>query len=158
MSVSASRTGNQATRSNSPSCLAVSPPLADITVVRDYADDVPRLMAYAGELNQVWTNLVTNAADAIHETGRSGEIVIRTRADGDGVYVDVQDNGAGIPEEVRTRIFDAFFTTKAPGSGTGLGLDISYNIVVSKHRGDITVESEPGRTVFTVMLPRDLRD
>ena len=132
--------------------------LADITVVRDYADDVPRLMAYAGELNQVWTNLVTNAADAIHETDRPGEIVIRTRADGDGVYVDVQDNGAGIPEEVRTRIFDAFFTTKAPGSGTGLGLEISYNIVVSKHRGDITFESEPGRTVFTVMLPRDLRD
>ena len=74
------------------------------------------------------------------------------------MYVDIQDNGAGIPAEVKDRIFDAFFTTKPPGSGTGLGLDISYNIVVSKHRGDITVESEPGKTTFTVMLPKELRD
>ena len=132
--------------------------LNDITIVRQYGEDVPRIMAYASELNQVWTNLLANAADAIHESGAEGEITISTRADDDAVYVDIQDNGAGIPAEVKDRIFDAFFTTKPSGSGTGLGLDISYNIVVSKHRGDIAVESEPGKTTFTVMLPKELRD
>ena len=104
--------------------------LNDITIVRQYGEDVPRIMAYASELNQVCTNLLANAADAIHESGAEGEITISTRADDDAVYVDIQDNGAGIPAEVKDRIFDAFFTTKPPGSGTGLGLDISYNIVV----------------------------
>ena len=132
--------------------------LNGIRVVREYGEDVPKIMAYASELNQVWTNLLANAVDAIHETETPGEITIRTRQSGEEVYVDVVDNGAGIPDEVRDRIFDAFFTTKPPGSGTGLGLDISYNIVVSKHRGDITVESEPGRTIFTVMLLKELRE
>ena len=130
--------------------------LKDIEVVREYADDFPRIMAYASELNQVWTNLLANAADAIHEGGVNGVITLRTRSDSEAVYVEVQDNGCGIPDDVKERIFDAFFTTKPPGSGTGLGLDISYNIVVSKHRGDISVDSEPGKTVFTVMIPREL--
>ena len=132
--------------------------LKDITVVREYRDDLPKIMAYASELNQVWTNLLANAADAIHESGSAGKITIRTRQSDESVYVDIEDNGTGIPVEVRDRIFDAFFTTKGPGSGTGLGLDISYNIVVSKHRGDVTVESEPGKTVFTVMLLKELKD
>ena len=136
--------------------------LKGIIVEREYGDDVPRIMAYASELNQVWTNLLANAADAINDEHRdpgiAGQITIRTRHGEDAVYVEIEDNGAGIPVEVKDRIFDAFFTTKAPGSGTGLGLDISYNIVVSKHRGDITVTSELGRTIFTVMLLKELRE
>ena len=122
--------------------------LKGITVEREYGNDVSRIMAYASELNQVWTNLLANAADAINDEHRdpgiAGQITIRTRPGEDAVYVEIEDNGAGIPVEVKDRVFDAFFTTKAPGSGTGLGLDISYNIVVSKHSGDITVTSEPG--------------
>ena len=132
--------------------------LEGIDVVREYADDVPRFMAFASELNQVWTNLLANAADAIHEAGSVGRIVIRTRQSEDSIFIDIEDNGTGIPDDVKDRIFDAFFTTKGPGSGTGLGLDISYNIVVSKHRGDITVDTEPGRTTFTVMLLKELRE
>lgn len=130
--------------------------LADIEVVREYDPDVPKLMAYASELNQVWTNLLVNAADAIDEAGSDGRIVIRTRDDDASVFVDIEDNGTGIHDEIRDRIFDSFFTTKGPGHGTGLGLDVSYNIVVDKHRGDITVDSEPGRTTFTVMLQKEL--
>ena len=118
--------------------------LRDIEVVREYAADVPAIMAYASELNQVWTNLLANAADAIHEAGTNGRILIRTRQSEDSIFVDIEDNGTGIADDVRDRIFDAFFTTKGPGSGTGLGLDISYNIVVSKHRGDITVDFRAG--------------
>ncbi len=115
-------------------------------------DDIPSITAYGSELNQVWTNLIDNAADALSGTP-NGRIVIRGRVTGDTVVVDVEDNGEGIPEEVLPRIFDAFFTTKPPGSGTGLGLDISYSIVVHRHRGELTVSSQPGRTVFTVTLP-----
>lgn len=129
--------------------------LSDIEVVRDYADDLPRIQGYGGELNQVWTNLLDNAADAIHEAGRSdGRIIIRAFPKGDLVVIEVEDNGPGIPEKAIHRVFDSFFTTKPPGSGTGLGLNITYSIVVDKHRGEITVETEPGRTVFRVELPR----
>ena len=121
-----------------------------ISVRREYAPDLPRIQGHGSELNQVWTNLIDNAADAVDG---KGEIVLRTRREGDFVIVDVQDNGPGIPAEIKDRIFDPFFTTKPVGQGTGLGLDISYNIVVNKHRGDIKVNSEPGKTVFEVWLP-----
>jgi signal transduction histidine kinase len=127
--------------------------LGDIDVVTRL-EAVPEIGAYGSELNQVWTNLIDNAADAIHSSGRAdGAIVLRTLQSGDAVVVEIEDNGEGIPPDVVPRVFDAFFTTKPPGSGTGLGLDISYSIVVHKHRGSITVESEPGCTVFRVALP-----
>ena len=121
-----------------------------IVVRREYASDLPKIEAYGSELNQVWTNLIDNAADALEG---QGEITIRTRTDGDQVVVEIEDNGPGIPAEVQPRIFDSFFTTKPPGKGTGLGLDISYKIVVEKHRGDIQLDSKPGKTQFQVSLP-----
>jgi len=125
-----------------------------VRLARDYSEDLPLIPGNAGELNQVWTNLIDNAADAITESGtENGTITLRTGADDGTVHVDVEDNGSGIDAADVDRIFDAFFTTKPPGSGTGLGLDISYSIVVHKHRGAITVDSEPGRTVFRVELP-----
>ena len=127
--------------------------LGDIEVETEFAD-LPEIGGYGSELNQVWTNLIDNAADAIHSSGRDdGVIVLRTLQSGDAVVVEVEDNGEGIPAEVVPRVFDAFFTTKPPGSGTGLGLEISHAIVAHKHRGSITVKSEPGRTVFRVALP-----
>ena len=114
---------------------------------------MPKIEAYGSELNQVWTNILDNAADALD---RKGEITVRTRREEDWVIVEIADNGPGIPPEIQSRIFDAFFTTKAPGHGTGLGLDISYNIVVYRHRGDIKVVSEPGKTSFSVWLPINL--
>jgi signal transduction histidine kinase len=129
----------------------------DIVVRREYAPDLPRIEAYGGELNQVWTNLLDNAADALRE-GSHGDptIVIRAAVADRGqpfVAVEVEDNGPGIPPEIQERVFDQFFTTKPPGSGTGLGLDTAQRIVVLRHRGDITLESAPGRTVFRVELP-----
>ncbi len=121
-----------------------------IVVHQELSSDLPRIEAYGGELNQVWTNLLDNAADAMDG---KGEIRLRTMARGRRVVVQVEDNGPGIPEEMQPRVFDAFFTTKAPGKGTGLGLNTSYNVVVEKHGGTIRVDSEPGRTVFTVELP-----
>ena len=121
-----------------------------ISVRREYAPDLPKIQAYGSELNQVWTNFIDNAADALEE---QGQITIRTRPEREGVMVEIEDNGPGIPPEVQPRIFDSFFTTKPPGQGTGLGLDISYNIVANKHRGDIKVLSEPGSTRFQVWLP-----
>jgi predicted CoA-binding protein len=124
-----------------------------ITVKRDYADDLPRIQAYGSELNQVWTNLLDNAVDALEG---EGEVRIGTRQQGDWIVVEIEDNGPGIPSEIQGRIFDPFFTTKGPGKGTGLGLDISYNIVVQRHYGDIRFTSRPGRTCFEVWLPVDL--
>ncbi len=121
-----------------------------ISVRREYAEDLPRIQGYGSELNQVWTNLIDNALDAVDG---AGEIVLRTRREGDRVVVEVNDNGPGIPEEIQGRVFDQFFTTKDPGKGTGLGLDISYRIVVDKHRGDIRLSSQPGNTRFEVWLP-----
>jgi signal transduction histidine kinase len=105
-----------------------------VTVHKDYDPDLPRVEAYASELNQVWTNLIDNAIDAMDG---QGEITIRTRGLDSRVQVKITDNGPGIPASVLPRIFDAFFTTKEPGVGTGLGLHITYNIIVQKHFGDI---------------------
>jgi signal transduction histidine kinase len=121
-----------------------------VQVVKDYDRSLPPLPAYAGELNQVWTNLVDNAIGAM---GGSGTLTVRTFSQGDGVVVEIGDTGTGIPAEVKGRIFEPFFTTKAVGEGTGLGLDISWRIVVNKHHGDIRVESKPGDTRFQVWLP-----
>ncbi|MCH8230539.1 MAG: cyclic nucleotide-binding domain-containing protein [Chloroflexi bacterium] len=121
-----------------------------IQVHREYADDVPKIQAYGSELNQVWTNIIDNAADAMEGNGK---LTVRIYSSDVDVIVEIEDNGPGIPQEIQHRIFDSFFTTKEPGKGTGLGLDITYNIVIHKHRGDITVLSEPGRTCFQVTLP-----
>jgi len=104
-------------------------------------------------LNQVWTSLIDNAVDAVSGGEGSGRIWIRTGCEGDRVLVEVSDNGPGIPEEIRGRIFEPFFTTKEVGAGTGLGLDVSYRVVVGRHGGDIHVVSEPGDTRFEVRLP-----
>jgi signal transduction histidine kinase/predicted CoA-binding protein len=130
---------------------------AGINVVRAYAPDLPRISAWGSELNQVWTNILDNAADALADKIKDGgaEITIRTRREGDIVVVEIADNGPGIPPGIQERIFEAFFTTKPPGKGTGLGLDISYRIVVHRHRGDLRVSSRPGETTFTVKLPID---
>jgi signal transduction histidine kinase len=121
----------------------------NIAVDKDYAAALPPLQAYGGELNQVWTNLIDNAIDAMAPNGRLG---IRTSASRDAICVEVVDDGAGIPADVRPHIFEPFYTTKGVGQGTGLGLDTVYRIV-QKHHGDIQVDSEPGRTRFTVRLP-----
>lgn len=122
-----------------------------IAVKRDYAEDLPRIQAYGSELNQVWTNIIDNAIDAMDG---HGEINIKTTLDGDWVIVDLEDNGPGIPEDIQEKIFSPFFTTKAVGKGTGLGLNISYNIV-QKHQGEIKVYSKPGKTRFQISLPID---
>ncbi|MEO5851585.1 MAG: ATP-binding protein [Nocardioides sp.] len=121
-----------------------------IDVVRDFGTDVPRVEAYPGELNQVWTNLVDNAVDAMSGAGR---LRLGTRRDGDHVVVEIEDTGAGMPPEVVARAFEAFYTTKDVGRGTGLGLDIARRIVVERHHGTIDIESAPGRTVFRIRLP-----
>ncbi len=126
----------------------------DITTVTDLAVDLPSIVAYGSQLNQVWTNLIDNAADAVHAAGiPDGQIVIRAGADGDHVVVEVENNGPPIPANVIDRIFEAFYTTKEPGKGTGLGLDTAYSVVVNRHRGSLTVTSVPNSTVFTVTLP-----
>jgi predicted CoA-binding protein/signal transduction histidine kinase len=130
--------------------------LTGLKVQRDYASNLPHIQAFGSELNQVWTNLIDNAADAVADAQNNsseGQITIRTIPKGDWIWVEIEDNGGGIPPEVMPRIFDTFFTTKPPGKGTGLGLEISYNIIVNKHRGDIRVFSQPGKTIFRVTLP-----
>ena len=121
-----------------------------IEVVRDYDQDLPSVPGYPGELNQVWTNLIDNAIDAMDGRGR---LRLQTRRDGDTVVVEVGDEGPGMPPEVQKRIFEPFFTTKDVGKGTGLGLDVSYRIVVKRHHGDLRVQSSPGDTRFQVRLP-----
>jgi signal transduction histidine kinase len=121
-----------------------------VTVVREYAADLPMIQAYASELNQVWTNLIDNAIDAMD---RQGTLTIRARRTREMVEVEVEDDGPGIPPEHVSKLFDPFFTTKPPGEGTGLGLPISRNIVVNRHRGEVTVESAAGSTRFVVRLP-----
>ena len=124
--------------------------LGGIEVGLDLDPELPRVTAYGGELNQVWTALLDNAIDAVGEGGR---VRLRTTCEGDRVLVEVSDSGPGIPEHIRGRIFEPFFTTKDVGSGTGLGLDVGYRIVVGRHGGDIHVVSEPGDTRFEVRLP-----
>ncbi|MCJ7825376.1 MAG: cyclic nucleotide-binding domain-containing protein, partial [Anaerolineales bacterium] len=116
-----------------------------LSIRKQYDPDLPSIYGFGSELNQVWTNLLDNALDAI-EAG--GQIIIRTSTEDDHVVVEVEDDGQGIPAEIQERVFEAFFTTKPPGQGTGLGLDISYNIVAFKHQGDLSFTSEPGRTCF----------
>lgn len=120
-----------------------------VEVVRDYGE-VPRIEAYAGELNQVWTKLIDNAVDAMDG---KGILTITTRAEDDGVLVEITDTGTGMPAEVAARAFEAFYTTKDVGKGTGLGLDIARRIIVERHSGDISITSTPGHTTFTVHLP-----
>jgi len=121
-----------------------------VTVVREYGDGVPRIEAYPGELNQVWTNLIDNAVDAMEG---QGTLRLATRAEGPSVVVEVGDTGRGMPPEVAARAFDAFYTTKDVGAGVGLGLDIARRIVVERHRGTIAIDSRPGGTVLRVSLP-----
>jgi len=125
-----------------------------VTVVREYAEDLPVIEAYASELNQVWTNIIDNAIDAMNG---EGTLIVRAQRKDPWVVVEIEDDGPGIPEENLSKIFDPFFTTKGPGTGTGLGLNISRNLIVQKHRGQISVQSEPGRTCFAVRLPMDFK-
>ena len=128
--------------------------LEGVEVERDYGE-LPSVTAYGGELNQVWTSLLENAVDAVTEEGAE-RIQVRTRCENDRVLVQIEDDGPGIPKELQTRIFEPFFTTKGVGDGTGLGLDVSYRIVVGRHNGDIRVVSEPGEgTCMEVRLPVD---
>ncbi|MEM8806503.1 MAG: ATP-binding protein [Cyanobacteria bacterium P01_G01_bin.38] len=123
-----------------------------ITVVREYDPSLPKICAFASELNQVWTNLIDNAIDALSDTD-SPQITIRTCQKSDQVLVEIMDNGPGMSEEVRSRIFEPFFTTKGVGAGTGLGLDIARRVVVKRHGGSIRVSSQSGETNFQICLP-----
>jgi signal transduction histidine kinase len=121
-----------------------------IAIERDYDRSLPKVLARGSELNQVWTNLLDNAIDAL---GESGTITVRTRREADCVVVKIADDGPGIPDDVRARIFEPFFTTKPVGRGTGLGLDTVRRIVEQRHNGTIEVDSRPGATTFRVWLP-----
>jgi signal transduction histidine kinase len=121
-----------------------------VTVVRDYGSGVPPVQAHAGELNQVWTNLIDNAVEAMDG---KGTLRLSTRAEEDDVVIEVGDSGPGMPPHVAARAFEPFFTTKEVGKGTGLGLDIAHRIVVERHGGTIAIDSRPGRTVLRVRIP-----
>jgi signal transduction histidine kinase len=121
-----------------------------IKVIKEFDRSLPQIPAYAAELNQVWTNLIDNAISAMNG---HGTLTVRTGMDRDQVFVEFGDTGSGVPDDIKDRIFEPFFTTKPVGEGTGLGLDISWRIVVKKHHGDLTVDSRPGDTRFRVRLP-----
>jgi signal transduction histidine kinase len=126
-----------------------------ISVVKEFDKSLPQIPCFPGDLNQVWTNIIDNAIAAMRDQG--GTLTVRTCRDGEKMLrVEICDNGPGIPEDVRERIFEPFFTTKPVGEGTGLGLDLAWNIIVKKHRGDLRVESVPGDTRFIVLLPLEL--
>jgi signal transduction histidine kinase len=122
-----------------------------VTVARDYEADLPRIEAYPGELNQVWTNLIDNAVDAMDG---EGTLRVTAAADDDAVSVEIGDTGSGMAPDVAARAFDAFYTTKEVGKGTGLGLDIARRIVVERHGGTIDIDRRDGETVLRVRLPR----
>ena len=124
-----------------------------VGVKREYAPDLPHIEAYASELNQVWTNIIDNAVDAMEG---KGEIILRTYEEKDQVVVEIIDNGPGIPKEIQSRILEPFFTTKPPGKGTGLGLHVTHDIVVNRHHGLLRIESHPGETKFKVILPKQI--
>lgn len=124
-----------------------------VDVKRDYEEGLPKIQAYGSELNQVWTNIIDNAVDAMNG---KGEIGIKTHQNGEWITVEIADNGPGMPEDIQEKIFSPFFTTKAVGKGTGLGLNISYKII-EKHSGEIKVYSKPGKTKFLVNLPIDFQ-
>ena len=121
-----------------------------VVVQRNYAEHLPRIQAHGSELNQVWTSIIENAIDAIDT---HGTITVRTSARDGYVLAEIEDDGPGLAPEIAARVFDPFFTTKPPGKGTGLGLNISHNIVVQEHKGRISVHSTPGSTTFQVLLP-----
>lgn len=125
-----------------------------VKVTREFEPELPHIEAYGSELNQVWTNIIDNAIDAMKG---QGEIKLKTYTTHDCVIVEITDNGPGMPPEVQAHIFEPFFTTKGPGVGTGLGLHISHNIIAHKHRGEIKVTSKPGETTFQVKLPMKLK-
>jgi signal transduction histidine kinase len=120
-----------------------------VSVSKDYGN-LPPICAYGRELNQVWTNLLDNAIDAMNG---KGAIKIKTAQEGDRVLIEIIDNGGGIPPAIQSRVFEQFFTTKDAGKGTGLGLDIARRIIVGQHKGDIRFDSQPGETRFQVRLP-----
>jgi signal transduction histidine kinase len=124
-----------------------------IIVEREYSENLPQIEAYGSELNQVWTNILHNAIDAMNGIGK---ITIKTYKQNDWLVVEIKDSGPGIPKEIQSKIFDPFFTTKPPGDGTGLGLNIGHNIVVQKYKGEIKVKSKPGETCFQIKLPIEL--
>ncbi len=124
--------------------------LKNVTLVRAFDRSVPRIMAYGSELNQVWTNLIDNAIDAVNGAGK---ICVGTTLEDDQLVVEIVDDGAGIPPEVQAHMFEPFFTTKSVGTGTGLGLIISNRIIGDRHGGEIEFESRPGETRFKVRLP-----
>jgi signal transduction histidine kinase len=129
--------------------------IGKIKVIRNYAPDLPRINAYGSELNQVWTALIENALEAMAETGaEEGQLRISASLEPDMLLVEIQDSGPGIRPELQDRVFEPFFTTKPPGQGLGLGLDNAMRIV-RKHRGHLSVRSEPGNTCFRVRLPLD---
>jgi len=121
-----------------------------ITIVKEFDRTLPQIPAHPAELNQVWTNLIDNAVAAMEGTGT---LTVRTCREDGRILVEVCDTGPGVPDDLKRRIFDPFFTTKPVDEGTGLGLGISYRIVVNRHRGDLRVESVPGDTRFQVRLP-----
>ncbi|HEY4194166.1 MAG TPA: ATP-binding protein [Mucilaginibacter sp.] len=123
----------------------------NITMAKEFDETLPPVKAQIGELNQVWTNLIDNALDAMEANGK-GTLTIKTEKDKEFVKVSITDDGPGIPEEIRSRIFDPFFTTKEMGKGTGMGLEVVQRIV-QQHNGTIKVNSEPGRTTFVVCFP-----
>jgi len=122
-----------------------------VTVIRDYATGVPAIEAHPAELNQVWTNIIDNAIDAMTA---HGTLRISTRADPEHVVIEIADTGPGMPPEVAARAFEAFYTTKDVGKGAGLGLDIARRIITDRHHGQIAIDSRPGQTTLRVLLPR----
>ena len=123
----------------------------NIEVIEEFDKTLPKIKALVGELNQVWTNLIDNAVDAMQPAGK-GQLRIKTKKDGDYAEITFTDNGPGIPDDIKTRIFDPFFTTKGIGKGTGLGLDVVTQII-RQHKGSVKVDSVPGRTSFIVCFP-----
>ena len=125
----------------------------NVEVVREYDPELPRVPARGGELNQVWTNLIDNAVDAMSDNDGVGHLKIKTSREADWIMVEITDDGPGVPKGLKGRIFEPFFTTKGVGEGTGLGLDIARRIVTRRHGGDMRVDSKPGETRFSVRLP-----
>jgi signal transduction histidine kinase len=127
--------------------------LGHVEVIRDYDKDLPSVTGYGNELNEVWTSLIENALDAMGSTNGHRRLQLTTKQEPDRVFIEIVDNGPGIPPEQQSRIFDPFFTTKAVGEGSGLGLSLVYRTIVERHQGDIQFTSKPGETRFSVRLP-----
>lgn len=126
--------------------------LKDVKVVKNYAEDLPKATILASPLNQVWTNLIDNAIDAMEDQAQK-QLTISTKKEGEFLNIKIEDSGTGIPKEIQDKIFDPFFTTKGIGKGTGLGLEFVQQIIKVQHKGAVYLESEPGKTIFTICLP-----